>query len=116
MQVHSAIDTAWRLQTAIGLATDAAVRHGKFTPARDDMPGDLDHLAECLVAARPAFIAEQQPWPWLYVSTGLAHAQAGRLSEALECWRSAGPMLVSISGRYPETEYPELTLVGPPNR
>jgi hypothetical protein len=114
MRVQSAIDATWRLQVAIGLAIDAAVCQGGFTPTRNNMPGDLDHLADCLLSARTALAIEQAPWPWLYTSVGLTHAHRGRLADALECWRNAAPMLATISGRQLEAECPELTLTGPP--
>ncbi|WP_028933120.1 hypothetical protein [Pseudonocardia spinosispora] len=110
MLVRSEAEAAWRLQTAIGLANRGAIRDGVFVPSRDGMPGDLEHLAECLMAARQVLISEAIPWPWLYTSVGLAHARAGRARDALECWRHAEPMLATISGRRLDVEHPDLSL------
>lgn len=114
MLVRSQSDAAWRLQTAIGLAYRAARQDGRFAPSRDGMPGDLEHLADCLMATRPLLISEAIPWPWLYTSIGLAHARVGRARDALECWRQAEPMLAGISGLHLGTEFPELSLTAAP--
>lgn len=114
MLVHSAARAAWRLQTAIGLAHHAAIDEGGFAPSRESLPGDLDHLAECLLAACPVLIDDEMPWAWLYACFGLAHARAGRVAEALEVWRLAEPMLAAISGRRLEAEHPGLALIAPP--
>lgn len=72
-------DRTWRCQTAIGLAHHAVACEGVFVPSREDMPGNLDYLAECLLAARSALTGGEGRHP-----TGRAPASRPALNATAE--------------------------------